>query len=65
MQYNNTLHPRDPYTGEQLSFIRYSGYREHQFHMGRQEREEAISAVKFIGCLACAAVGFVVLCLFA
>lgn len=55
----------DPYSGMQLSAIRYSGYRKHQFHMSEHDRRATLAqikaGVKLVGGFALVAVGFYVL----
>lgn len=55
----------DPYSGMQLSAIRYSGYRSHEFHMSEIDRRKTLAeikgVIKFVGGFALVAVGFYVL----
>lgn len=66
-RYGNIQSPIDPYSGVQLSAIRYSGYRAHHFHMSDIERRRTLAevkgAIKFVGGVALVAVGFYALLL--
>lgn len=64
-KYGNIQSPFDPYSGVQTSFIRYSGYRSHQFHINEIQRRKTLAELKagakFVGSLCLVGIGFYVL----
>jgi hypothetical protein len=58
-RYNNIQSPYDPYSGVQLSYTRYTGYRNRDFVQPRSMNATEIRRAKFFGALV--VVGFVVL----
>lgn len=50
-RYNNTQSPFDPYTGEQLSYTRYTGLRHRDFYYGRPMNRQEIKRAIFFGAL--------------
>ena len=51
-RFNNIQSPFDPYTGEQISYTRYTGYRRHDFqYIGRPMTKQEIKRAIFFGAL--------------
>lgn len=64
-KFGNIQSAYDPYSGMQISAIRYSGYRKHQFHMSELDRQTTLAQIKAGARIVCGfalvAVGFYVL----
>ena len=58
-RFNNIQSPYDPYSGVQVSFTRYTGYRNRDFYHERGMNRTEIRRAKFFGALV--AVGFIAL----
>ena len=58
-RYSNIQSPYDPYSGSQLSYTRYTGYRNRDFYQPRAMSRTEIRRAKFFGALV--AVGFIAL----
>lgn len=58
-RYNDIQSPYDPYSGVQLSYTRYTGYRSRDFYPPRSMNATEIRRAKFFGALVL--VGFVAL----
>lgn len=58
-RYNNIQSPYDPYSGVQLSYTRYTGYRSRDFYQPRNMNATEIRRAKLFGALVL--VGFVAL----
>lgn len=58
-RYDNIQSPYDPYSGAQLSYTRYTGYRPHHFYQARGMNRTEIRRAKFFGALV--VVGFIAL----
>ncbi len=58
-RYNNIQSPYDPYSGVQLSYTRYTGYRSRDFYQPRNMNATEIRRAKFFGALV--VVGFIAL----
>ena len=58
-RYSAIQSPYDPYSGQQISYTRYTGYRRSDFYEGRSMTAKEVARAKFFGAFVC--VGF--LCL--
>lgn len=55
-RYNNIQSPYDPYSGVQLSYTRYTGYRSRDFYQPRSMNATEIRRAKLFGALAVAGI---------
>ena len=55
-RYNNIQSPYDPYSGVQLSYTRYTGYRARDFYQPRNMNATEIRRAKLFGALAIAGI---------
>lgn len=55
-RFDNIQSPYDPYSGAQLSYTRYTGYRPHHFYQPRNMNATEIRRAKLFGALAIAGI---------